>query len=77
MEDFRPLGSRPVQEATALEACLLRRDAFEVMASPGPDGVVFVRFLFNPDVCALSSPVLDAGATYAVDVKGGRILAVQ
>lgn len=77
MEDFRPLGARPAQEATPLEACLLRRDAFDVMASPGPAGVVFVRFLFNPEACSLNIPVMDAGATYAVDVEGGRILAVR
>jgi hypothetical protein len=76
-EDFRPLGTRPEKGNTPLEACLLRRDAFDVMAAPGPEGVVFVRFIFNPEACALSVPVLDAGATYAVDVKAGRILAVE
>jgi hypothetical protein len=76
-EDFRPLGTRPKPGATPLEACLLRRDAFDVVAAPGPGGMVFVRFSFNPEVCALNVPVLDAGATYAVDVQTSRILAVE
>lgn len=79
MEDFRPLGSKPHRDATPLEQCLYRREAFDVSASPGPEGVVFVRFSFSPDNCAAHERevALDMGATYAVDVAGKRILAIQ
>lgn len=79
MEDFRPLGTKPHRRATQLEQCLYRREAFNVATAPGPEGIVFVRFSFSPSNCAEHEReiVLDMGATYAVDVPGGRILAVQ
>ncbi|RYZ39680.1 MAG: hypothetical protein EOO71_19140 [Myxococcaceae bacterium] len=79
MDDFRPPGSKPHRNATPTEQCLYRRQSFDVQAAPGPEGTVFVRFLFNPDACAPGerAVVLDMGATYAIDVKGWRILAIQ
>ena len=77
MDDFRPPDARPRRGATPFETCLYRRDAFDVFTAPGPEGIVFVRFVFNPDACAMSVPVMDAGATYAIDVRGWRILAVE
>lgn len=79
MDDFRPPGSKPHPGATPLEQCLYRRQSFDVMAVPGPAGVVFVRFVFNPDACTEEerAVVLDMGATYAIDVRQWRILAVQ
>ncbi|MFP2959060.1 hypothetical protein ACLEPN_14755 [Myxococcus sp. 1LA] len=79
MEDFRPLGTKPHRGATPVEQCLYRREAFNVAAAPGPDGIIFVRFSFSPSNCAEHEReiVLDMGATYAVDVPGARILAVQ
>lgn len=79
MEDFRPLGTKPHRNATPFEQCLYRRESFNVSAAPGPDGVVFVRFSFSPANCAEHEReiALDMGATYAVDVSGTRILAIQ
>jgi hypothetical protein len=77
MDDFRPPDTQPRRGATPFELCLYRRDAFDVFTAPGPEGIVFVRFVFNPDACAMSVPVMDAGATYAIDVRGWRILAVE
>ncbi|WP_163867450.1 hypothetical protein [Myxococcus eversor] len=78
-EDFRPLGAKPHRGATPLEQCLYRREAFNVSTAPGPGGIMFVRFSFSPSNCAEHEReiVLDMGATYAVDVPGARILAVQ
>jgi hypothetical protein len=77
MDDFRPRDLKPHRGATAEELCLYRRESFDVSAFPGPEGVVFVRFLLKPKVCEPSGPILDAGASYAVDVRQWRILAVQ
>ena len=79
MDDFRPPGSEPHHGATPIEQCLYRRQLFDVMAAPGPEGVVFVRFVFNPDACTEEerAVVLDMGATYAIDVRQWRILAIQ
>ncbi|MBJ6764388.1 hypothetical protein JGU66_26755 [Myxococcaceae bacterium JPH2] len=79
MEDFRPLGTKPHAGATPLEQCLYRREAFDVAAAPGPEGIVYVQFSFSPSHCAEHERdiVLDMGATYAVDVRTWRILAVQ
>lgn len=77
MDDFRPRDARPHRGATQEEECLYRRESFNVSAFPGTEGVIFVRFVLDPNACPLRDPVLDAGATYAVDVRGWRILAVQ
>jgi hypothetical protein len=79
MEDFRPLGTTPHRGATPLEQCLYRREAFDVSTAPGPEGIIFVQFSFSPSNCAENERdiVLDMGATYAVDVRGARILAIQ
>lgn len=77
MDDFRPRDIKPHRGATQEEECLYRRESFNVSAFPGPEGVVFVRFVLDPNACPLRDPILDAGATYAVDVRGWRILAVQ
>ena len=55
----------------------MRRESYNVFTAPGPEGVMFVRFVLDPDACKLADPVLDMGATYAVDVNKWRILAVQ
>lgn len=76
-DDFRPLGAKPHRGADPLEACLYRRESFDVVAAPGPEGVVFVSFAFNAEACPPGGPIADAGATYAIDTKQWRILAVQ
>ncbi|MBU8897334.1 hypothetical protein KRR26_17090 [Corallococcus sp. M34] len=78
LDDFLPWDVQPHAGATAREQCLYRRDSFDTTAAPGPDGVMFVRFTVRDGVCdAHGPPILDMGATYAVDTRLWRILAVQ
>lgn len=77
MDDFLPLDAQPHAGATAEEVCLYRRESYEVIASPGPEGTMFVRITLTPKVCEKGEPILDMEATYAIDVAGRRILAVQ
>ncbi|WP_228564633.1 hypothetical protein [Myxococcus sp. AB036A] len=68
LDDFLPLD---------VERCLYRRESYEVIASPGPEGVTFVRVTLRPDVCEKQNIIMDMEATYAIDVEGRRILARQ
>lgn len=77
MDDFRPLDVKPHKNATADELCLYRRDSFDVWTAPGPEGVMFVRFVPRQDACNSEGPVTDASATYAIDTRQWRILSVQ
>ncbi|AKQ66511.1 hypothetical protein A176_003423 [Myxococcus hansupus] len=78
MEDYLPWDRKLPKNATPLYECLNRRESYVVAAAPASPGVVLVSIIPNPDVCDIgTAPILDAGATYAVDVKGWRILAVQ
>jgi hypothetical protein len=77
LDDFLPLDVKPHNGATAVELCLYQRESYEVIASPGPQGVTFVRVTLRPDVCEKQNIILDMEATYAIDVPGRRILARQ
>ncbi|NVJ09166.1 hypothetical protein HUW63_28545 [Myxococcus sp. AM001] len=77
LDDFLPLDVKPHEGATDVERCLYRRESYEVIASPGPEGVTFVRVTLRPDVCEKQNIIMDMEATYAVDVEGRRILARQ
>ncbi len=77
MDDFRPRDVKPHRGATADEACMYQRESFDVTTIPGPEGVLFVRFTLRPGACEQDGAINDAGATYAVDTRGWRILAVQ
>lgn len=77
MEDFLPWYVRPHRGATPDEICLYQRESYDVTTAPGADGVLFVRFTVKEGVCSMDGPVLDMGATYAIDIKGWRILAIQ
>ncbi|WP_141620115.1 hypothetical protein [Myxococcus sp. AB036A] len=78
MDDFLPWDRKLPSDATPLYECLNRRESYEVVTAPASDGVVLVSIIPNPDACDIATaPILDVGATYAVDVKGWRILAVR
>ncbi|GEL73114.1 hypothetical protein MVI01_48980 [Myxococcus virescens] len=77
LDDFLPLDVKPHDGATDVEHCLYRRESYEVIASPGPEGVTFVRVTLRPDVCEKQNIIMDMEATYAIDVEGRRILARQ
>lgn len=77
MDDFRPATARPGAGATPGEDCLRRRESFDVVTAPGGEGVVLVRFVLAKGACEEYGPLPDAGATYAIDFRKWRILAVQ
>jgi hypothetical protein len=77
LDDFLPLETQPHKGATEEESCLYRRESYDVIGSPGPEGVMFVRVTLRPGVCEKHGPIMDMEATYAVDITGRRILAVQ
>jgi hypothetical protein len=78
MDDFLPWDKKPHEGADPLERCLYRREAYDVITAPGPEGVIFVSIVPSPHECDIgSAPILDLGATYAIDIRGWRILAIQ
>lgn len=77
LDDFLPLDVKPHSGASPEEICLYQRESYDVIASPGPEGMTFVRITLRPDTCEKHGPIMDMEATYAVDVAGRRILAVQ
>jgi hypothetical protein len=77
MDDFLPWDVRPRRSATPEEICLYQRESYDVTTSPRPDGVLFVRFTVKDGACTMGGGILDMGATYAIDVTGWRILAIQ
>ena len=77
MDDFRPPTARPGQGATPGEDCLRRRESYDVVTAPAGEAVILVRFVLAQGVCEEFGPLLDAGATYAIDIRKWRILAIQ
>jgi hypothetical protein len=78
MEDFLPWDAQPGKDATPREVCLSKRESYDVIAAPGPQGIVFVEIYARPGACEMGlGPVLDLEATYAIDVVQWRILAIQ
>ncbi|MFL5348381.1 MAG: hypothetical protein ACJ8AT_26595 [Hyalangium sp.] len=78
MDDFLPWDIQPHKDASPREVCLYQRESYDATAAPGPEGIMFVRFTVRDGVCDMNGPpILDMGATYAVDVMQWRILSVQ
>ncbi|KFE68183.1 hypothetical protein [Hyalangium minutum] len=76
MEDFRPWDLQPPKDATPREVCLSKRESYDMIAAPGPEGLVFVQIWLRPEAC--EGPIaLDTGASYAIDAKTWRILAIR
>lgn len=76
MEDFRPWDLQPPKDATPREACLYKRESYDMIAAPGDGGLVFVQIWLRPEAC--EGPLaVDGGAYYAIDVLQGRIVAVH
>jgi hypothetical protein len=77
MDDFLPRG-RPSSGETAQAICLQQRQSYDVVASPGPGGVMWIRIMLSPGACTHGpGPLIDIGATYAVETGTWNILAVQ
>lgn len=78
MDDFLPPDRQPHAGADPLERCLYRRESYDTITVPGPEGVLFVNILPSPYECDLGAgPILDLGATYAIDIHRWRILAIK
>ncbi|WP_225888440.1 hypothetical protein [Myxococcus xanthus] len=77
MDDFRPRHLRIPGNASPVEVCLNQRQSYDVRTSPMPEGILLVRFSVSAGACMQDGPVTDMGATYAVDTRAWRILAVQ
>lgn len=78
MEDFLSQGGQPPRGATRQQVCLAQRQSYDVEAAPGPEGIIWVAISLSPGACTWGpGPLLDMSATYAVDARGWRILAVQ
>ncbi|NVI99760.1 hypothetical protein HV824_16760 [Myxococcus sp. AM009] len=75
MDDFLPRGAKPPKDPTPDEVCLAQRSSYDVLAKALSDSVVLVSP--KAGACVQEGLALDVGATYAVDVDGWRILAVQ
>jgi hypothetical protein len=78
LDDFLPRDVYLPRDASPEASCLAQRQSYDVEASPGPEGVVWVNISPSPGACRQGGPLLDTGsATYAVDVRQWRVLAVQ
>ena len=76
MEDFRPWDLQPPKDATPREACLYKRESYDMIAAPDPGGLVFVQIWLRPEAC--DGPIsVDGGAYYAIDTKTWRIVAIH
>jgi hypothetical protein len=78
MDDFLPWNIQPPWGATPQEICLHQRQSYDVHAAPHGEGVMLVRITSSPGACTWGkNPIMDEGATYAVDTRSWRILAVR
>ena len=60
------------------QRCLYQRESYDVFTAPAVEGVMFVSIIPSPERCPIGeAPLLDISATYAIDVRGWRILAVR
>ncbi|HSP80402.1 MAG TPA: hypothetical protein VLQ93_17860, partial [Myxococcaceae bacterium] len=78
MDHFLPWNIRPPSGADAVDICIRQRQPWDVEVAPWGEGIMLVRFALGPGTCRWGgAPLLDMGATYAVDVREGRIVAIQ
>jgi hypothetical protein len=78
MDDYLPWDRKLPGGATPLQECLFRRESYDVAAAPGSEGVMYVSIIPNEEACDIGGPpILDVGASYAIDTRGWRILRVQ
>ncbi|WP_426733836.1 hypothetical protein [Myxococcus faecalis] len=76
MNVFLPPNRRPEARDEALARCLARRDTYDTTVLKENDDLYFLSFLPKLSRCGieLETPIMDAGAVYAIDARG-RILA--
>ncbi len=73
--EFMPPGVTSTARDEKLARCLASRDTYDVTVLKANDDLYFVSFLPRFSRCGieLETPIMDAGATYAID-RRGRIL---
>jgi hypothetical protein len=75
---FFPENASLPPGADAVDICIRQRQPWDVEVAPWTEGVMLVHFSLGPGTCQWGrAPLLDMGATYAVDVHNGRIVAIQ
>ncbi|SET99900.1 hypothetical protein [Stigmatella erecta] len=78
MDDFLPQDREPSRGENAQAICLQQRQSYDVAATPGPGKVMWITLMLSPGACTHGpGPLIDIGATYAVDTGTWSILAVR
>jgi hypothetical protein len=78
VDDFLPRDTELDRSASPQDVCLEQRQSYDVQASPGPGDIIWVSISLSGGACTRGpGPLLDMGATYAVDTAKWRILAVR
>ena len=78
MDDFLPRDAKPERDASPQDVCLQQRQSYDVQASPGSGDIIWVDISLSPGACTRGpGPLLDIGATYAVDKAQWRIMAAR
>lgn len=78
MDDFLPRGWTPSRGTTPQDICAAQRQSYDIEASPGPGKLIWVNISLAPGACTWGSePLLDVGATYAIDTAHWRVMAVR
>jgi hypothetical protein len=78
MDDFLPRDMKPELDASPQDVCLQQRQSYDVKASPGFGDIIWVDISLSDGACTRGpGPLMDVGATYAVDKAQWRILAVR
>ncbi len=77
LDDMLPRDVKPSRNATPDEVCLYRRDSYDVEAAPLSEDVMLISFRVKDGACRAEGKTSTEAATYAIDVRGWRILAVQ
>jgi len=76
LDEFLPLDVKPHKGADATEVCLYQRESYDVIASPGPQGLTWMTVTLRPGLCEEHGLVMDMEERDAIDASGKRILAV-
>lgn len=77
LDDMLPRDVKPPRNATPDERCLYQRDSYDVETAPLNDEVLLVSFRVREGACRAEGKTATEAATYAIDVRAWRVLAVQ
>jgi hypothetical protein len=78
MDDFLPRGWTPSRDSTPQDICLWQRQSYDIAAFPGSGDLIWVVISLSAGACTWGpGPMLDMGATYAIDTASWRVLAVR